>query len=100
MNHPINSGHKTLLANQNKPAGGYNAAGGAVGGATGGANAGNASGTNASAANSSSAAAFEQSREANHGILGGDLDPSEQESTTFGYTVGPHNGNGNGASDY
>jgi len=68
---------ETLLATQNKPAGGYSASG--AGGA-------NSAGTNASAAS-----AFSQPD--NHtNVLSGDTDMGEQDNTAFGYTV--HNGNG------
>lgn len=73
---------QTLLANQNKSAGGF-PAGGTVAGSTAG--------------NASSSATYSQSEAANHhNMMGGDLDSSEQDPTAFGYTV--HNGNG--ANEY
>ena len=93
---------QTLVANQNKPAGGYNSAGVATSGAGGGpvgvggvgssSAAASGSGGTGGAANASSVA-FDQSRDANN-ILGADLEPAEQEATAFGYAVGHHNGDG------
>ncbi|KAF4310106.1 Transcription factor NFYB/HAP3 conserved site [Botryosphaeria dothidea] len=74
---------ETLLANQNKPAVGYqqgNAAAGAGSSASGSANA--------------SAAYAGAEGASNNNLLSGEVDASEQDNTTFGYTVGHHNGNG------
>lgn len=70
---------ETLLANQNKPAGSFNAGG--------------AGGTNSTGANASSASAYSQPENAhNNNVLSGDAEMGDQDSTAFGYTV--HNGNG------
>lgn len=69
---------ETLLANQNKPAGGFNAGG--------------AGGANSAGANAPSASAYSQPENAhNNNVLSGDME-TDQDSTAFGYTV--HNGNG------
>ncbi|OCK93684.1 histone-fold-containing protein [Cenococcum geophilum 1.58] len=70
---------ETLLANQNKPAGGFNAGG--------------AGGANSAGANAPSASAYSQPENAhNNNVLSGDMETGDQDSTAFGYTV--HNGNG------
>lgn len=70
---------ETLLANQNKPAGGFNAGG--------------AGGANSAGANAPSASAYSQPENANNNnILSGDMETGDQDSTAFGYPV--HNGNG------
>ncbi|KAF2146471.1 uncharacterized protein K452DRAFT_66129 [Aplosporella prunicola CBS 121167] len=76
---------ETLLANQNKPAVGFNAGGNAAAGA---------SGSGASGANASSGQAY-GTAEGSNNLLSGDVESADHDSTTFGYTVGHHNGNGN-----
>jgi hypothetical protein len=68
LNYVIDWWYETLLANQNKPAGQFGAAG--------------ASGPNAGAAANS------------EHVLSGDSEMAEDGGTAFGYTV--HNGNGSG----
>ncbi|KAF1989557.1 hypothetical protein K402DRAFT_326179 [Aulographum hederae CBS 113979] len=70
---------ETLLANQNRPAGGLNAGGG----------------SSTSGANASSAAAYDQPEgAANHNLLTGEMNAPEQNDTAFGFPVGRFNGNG------
>ncbi|EKG11893.1 Transcription factor NFYB/HAP3 conserved site [Macrophomina phaseolina MS6] len=75
---------ETLLANQNKPAVGYQQQGNAAAGA----------GSSASGSANASAAYAGAEGASNNNLLSGEVDTSEQDNTTFGYTVGHHNGNG------
>ncbi|KAJ9669340.1 transcriptional activator hap3 [Coniosporium apollinis] len=76
---------ETLIANQNRPVSGYTASGAAA------TSAGAVSDTGSNAASSS---AHNQPEGANHNLLSTDMDPSEMDTTTFGYAVGHTNGNG------
>jgi len=68
---------ETLLATQNKPAGGFNAGG--------------AGGANSAGTNASSASAYSQPENTHNNVLSGDTEMGE-DNTAFGYSV--HNGNG------